>query len=132
MSRPYTTNASDRGQQRRIERLAKRQEQRYIAALAASLQHPEVRYVVSVWLERAGLMVSSFDHSGSLMNFKEGQRSFGLELLADCERADERAADTMELERRARKRAEQREVDAWHTPSTTEEERDGSEESRTG
>jgi hypothetical protein len=121
-SRAYQTNAADRAQGRRAERMAKRQEQRYFAALGVALEHAEVRLALATLVERAAPLTTSYEPTASAMYFNEGARNFGLQLLADCERANARCADLMEQERRARKRADDREVDAWHAPSIDAEE----------
>ncbi len=119
--RALVKNASDPEQVKRAGRKVQDREDRFLDALRASLQHPEVRYVFSEVLDRAGLYATVFDHSGSLMNFKEGRRNFGLELRADLERADETLVDLMDRERRSRLRAENRETDASHTARAEEQ-----------
>jgi hypothetical protein len=77
------------------------------------------RLAMSTILEDAGIYGSVYDHSGSMMYFKEGRRNFGLELRALLEKADETAVDTMDVERRARLRADDREVEAGHVATAT-------------
>jgi hypothetical protein len=52
-----------------------------------------------------------FDHSGSVMNFKEGRRSFGLEIRALLEAASESLTDQMDRERRSRTKREDQAMD---------------------
>lgn len=118
--RALVTNAADVDQVKRAGRKEKDREALFLDALRASLSHAEVRYVFAEYLQRAGLDVTSFDHNGSMMNFKEGRRNFGLEIKADLYRADERLADLMETERRARVRADNRAIDAAHTARAEE------------
>lgn len=47
------------------------------------LGHPQGRRIVLRVLEEAGVFRSSFNHSGSVMAFNEGQRNIGLFLTAE-------------------------------------------------
>lgn len=119
--RALVRNAGDPEQVRRAARKVHDRERRFADGLRASLKHPEVRFVFAEILERAGIFKSVFDHSGSVMYFNEGQRQFGLKLWTWLEDADEQQAELMEQERRARRRADNREVDAIHNARATEE-----------
>lgn len=114
--RALVRNAADPQQVTRAARKVKDRHARFALALKAVLGTVDGRLVVAELLERAGLYQSVYDHSGSAMYFKEGRRNFGLELQAACVDADEDAFDLGERERRARRRHEDRETDAAHTP----------------
>ncbi len=118
--RALVHNAADPAQVKGASRIERSRDERFMAATKQALQSPTVREVFAELLERAGLYQSVFDHSGSVMNFKEGRRNFGLELFALLERADERATELMEQERRARRRKDNNEVDATHTTAAAE------------
>ncbi len=47
------------------------------------LGHPQGRRIALRLLEEAGVFRSSFNHSGSVMAFNEGQRNIGLFLTAE-------------------------------------------------
>ena len=128
MARPLTGDrqgqASNPRTLRDLERLDVREERRMVDALAVVLGTPEGRLFVGEWLHRhAGLFVTSFDHSGSIMCFKEGRRSAGLELLATTQEAHSELSDLMVAEQQQRARAVQRERDALTHPR--EEDSDG-------
>jgi len=114
--RALVRNAADPEQVKHAGRKVKAREARFLAALQRSLEHVEVRLVFAELLERAGLYGSVYDHSGSLMAFKEGRRNFGLEIRTWLEAASEALTDKMDIERRQRKNADDRELDAVHTP----------------
>jgi hypothetical protein len=118
--RALVRNTADPKQVKRAARQVDERDRLYLLALAQCLQHPEARYVFNELLERAGLYRSVFDHSGSVMNFKEGARNFGLELRADLERADELQVELMDRERRDRQRRDDRATDAHHTARAEE------------
>ena len=104
--RALVRNAADPKQVHRAGQREKDREARLRSNLASSLQYPEARYVFAELLDRAGLYATVFDHSGSVMNFKEGRRSFGLEIRALLEAASETLTDQMDRERRSRMRRE--------------------------
>jgi len=118
--RALVRNAADPVQVARAGRREQDATRRYLEALRASLQHAEVRYVFSELLERAGLFVCVFEHNGSALQFREGRRNFGLELWTDLERADVRAVELMETERRARRHRDDRTTDAGHVAAAEE------------
>lgn len=112
--RALVKNAADVDQVQRARRKERDRDDQLTDAIRSSLQHPDVRQVFAEILDRAGLFKTSYDHSGSMVYFNEGRRNFGLELRSLLETADEQAVDLMDQERRARKRAENRSVDAAH------------------
>lgn len=118
--RALTKNAADPEQLKRAGRTEKDRENRFLSALANSLVYPEVRYMLAELLERAGLDRPSFDHSGSIMAYNEGRRSVALELRALLEIANADAVELLESEHRARRRLDNRAIDAAHTPRAEE------------
>ena len=122
--RAAVRNAADPAQVVRAGRSDRDREARFLAAVRVTLQTVAGRLMCAELLERAGLYASVFDHSGSVMNFKEGRRNFGLELRAWLEQADEGLTDLLDQERRQRLRADHAATDAAHTASTHEKESD--------
>ena len=120
--RAAVRNAADPAQVVRAGRSDRDREARFLAAVRVTLQTQAGRLVCAELLERAGLYVTVFDHSGSVMNFNEGRRNFGLNLRAWLEQADEGLMDLLDQERRARKRADNAATDAAHTASNYEKE----------
>lgn len=119
--RALVRNAADPQQVRTAKRLEKRIQDQRDGALRAVLQTVEGRTLLSNLLDSAGLFGSVYDHSGSMMYFKEGRRNFGLELRADIERVDEAMAERMDVERRARLRRDNSTIDAVHTASSDDQ-----------
>lgn len=118
--RALVGNAADEAQVRRAGRQEQDRDARLRSNLASSLQYPEVRYVFSELLERAGLYASVFDHSGSVMYWREGRRNFGLEMRAMLEAASETLTDQMDRERRDRIRCEDRATEDSHAARAEE------------
>jgi hypothetical protein len=111
-------NATNRETHQSLERIRRRQERRLADLARGALKSPEARAFLGTWLDgRTGLFRTSFNPSGSVMCFQEGQRNAGIELLAFLERADPAMTDQMIAEVRARKRADDAEIDAVQTPS---------------
>lgn len=117
--RSLVRNAADVVQVQRADRLERRRREYFTRALQASLTHPEVRVVFAELLDRAGVLDTVFDPSGSLMYFKEGRRAMGLELRRACEDVAQDLTDLMDNEHRARQRAEYKEIDAAHAAAAT-------------
>jgi predicted HD phosphohydrolase len=117
--RSLVRNAADQQQVRWANRKVDRREEVFQSALRAVMATPAGRLVLAELLERAGLYVSSYAHSGSEMCFREGRRSFGLELLADLTRASESDYEQLERERRQRARGDEREAEAIRTRTLT-------------
>lgn len=115
--RALVKNAADERQVKNARRYEQRRQNLFEGALRTVLTTVEGRLVLSELLDQAGLYASVYDHSGSLMYFKEGRRNFGLELRALLERVDEPGTDTMDRERRARLRRDAASIDASHTAS---------------
>jgi hypothetical protein len=118
--RALVRNAADPSQVKFAARQEREREARFLSNLRSALASPEVRLVFAELLERAGLYQTVFDHSGSMVYFKEGRRNFGLELRALCEQASDELTDQMDRERRQRLRADHRTTDAVHTPRAEE------------
>jgi hypothetical protein len=118
--RALVKNAADPEQVKRARRTERDREARFTRAVQLTLAQPAGRLVFAELLERAGLYGSVFDHSGSMMYFKEGRRNFAIEMRAALEAADDAAVELMDQEMRARKRAGDREIDAAHTAAATE------------
>lgn len=102
--RALVRNASDPRQVRYAARAEKRAEDQLRAWIVATLSTYEGRAVFATMLEEAGLFESVFDHSGSVMYFREGKRNEGLKWQARLVDADEQLYEQMERERRARRR----------------------------
>lgn len=119
--RAQVRNAADPAQVTRAGRRDRDREARVLASLKAVMTMPAARLVFAELLDRAGLYETVYDHSGSVMYFKEGRRNFGLELRAWIEEADDRLAELMDQERRARRRADEAATDAGHTPRATDQ-----------
>jgi hypothetical protein len=119
-TRALQRNAADPQQSKYAERVMRRRAARFTDALRASLEHPEVRLVLAELLDRARMFEQTFSTDHAEMARLEGRRSFGLELWSECEQASEALTDLMNVERRRRTAADNREVDAVHTPQTQE------------
>jgi len=59
-----------------------------VAALKELLNLKSGRRYIWKWLGRCGVFKSSFDTSGSVTFFKEGQRDIGLKILAEVTAVD--------------------------------------------
>ena len=93
--------------------------------MKAVLATADGRAVLADIFDQAGIYGSVYDQSGSMMYFKEGRRNFGLELRAFCESVDEEQVERLDVERRARLRADDREVQAAHTATAGEGDSNG-------
>ena len=112
--RPLVRNAADPRQVNYARRKTKDTDKQLAAALRIVLSTYEGRLVWATFLEGAGLYEASFDHSGSVMYFKEGRRNQGLEWQARLVAADEQLFELLERERRARARRLDNETEAVH------------------
>ena|SRR5688572_28359865 len=110
-------NAADPRKVRDAERLEKRREARRLEMFTAVLRTPEGRFVFAELIRDAGIYRSSFNQHGGILNFNEGRRSLGLELLAQLQQLDGDMVDKMEAERRALEKRDAAEVEALHTAS---------------
>lgn len=102
--RALVRNASDPRQVKHAERTERRQAEQLRAWIKATLSSYEGRAVLATLLEECGLFESVFDHSGSVMYFREGRRNEGLKWQARLVETDEQLYEQMERERRARRR----------------------------
>jgi len=112
---PLVKNAADRKQVAFARRKEQQREDEFLAVVRAVMNQADGRRLMWEILGRAGLDDTVFDHSGSIMYFREGRRNFGLELKAALLRADEDLFELMEHDMRAKQRAEAAEIAAMHT-----------------
>lgn len=117
--RALTRNAADPKQVKYAARKERRLEEQRIAWLKAVMSTYEGRAVFATLLEEAGLYESVFDHSGSVMYFREGKRNEGLKWQARLASCDETLYELMERERRARRRSLDAELDAVQAQTET-------------
>lgn len=120
-------NAADPRKVRDAERLENRRAARRVEMFGKVLATPEGRFVFSELIRDAGIYRSSFNQHGGILNFNEGRRSLGLEILAELQRLDGEMVDKMDAERRALEKRDAAEVEALHTASAQERAK-GSEE----
>lgn len=127
--RALVANGGDPKQVGRAARTVQRDEEQLAASLQAVLSTPAGRLVLWRLLEDTHVYGTSFDHSGSVMYFREGARNVGLTWRARILAADEPGYELMAREARARDRRVDAETAAAHIApsSTTEEIPDGSE-----
>jgi len=111
---PVVKNAADPKQVKRAERLEARRFARLAVALKVMLSTKEGRLVLRTIIDDSGLLRSSFDPNGSMMYFKEGRRSYGLEIRALCVEVDEDLVLLMDQEGTAQRRADESEIKAGH------------------
>lgn len=99
MSTPEDYSDADLRRRRR-GRGKKSAEQQHEADLRWFMAQKQGRRLMWKWLERAGIYHTSFStHSGE-MSFKEGRRSFGLELTAELVANAPAEFDLMHVENR--------------------------------
>jgi hypothetical protein len=110
--RPLVRNAADQRQVQHSTRKSADREDTLLAALRIVLSEAAGRLVLATLLEEGGIYRTSFDVSGPVMNFREGQRASALRLLDRIVQADDALYDLMEKERRQRHRADNRETEA--------------------
>lgn len=129
MSRPLVKNGSDAAQVRRAQRKVAQREAQLVVSLAEVLGTAAGRFVLWTLLEATHVYATSFDHSGSVMYFKEGERNVGLNWRARILAADEQLYELMEREARQRDRRLDAETAAAQDapPAIAGEESDGSE-----
>jgi len=105
--------------QKRLEQQRNRLDREFADAIVATLDTPHGRRFLGEWLDGySRLFQTSFDHSGSVMCFNEGQRNAGLQLLAKLEEVDAVKCELMLAELRERKRAIAREREAIEMEGT--------------
>lgn len=102
--RALVANGSDPAQVRRAERKMRQADEVLAGSLRTVLDTPAGRFILWCLLEDTHVYATSFDHSGSVMYFKEGERNIGLRwrariIAADptlyqlmCREAEQRAA----------------------------------------
>lgn len=79
--RDPTDLRSQESDQAADQRRAELKQQRDIEDLKWLLAHPQGRRIAWQWMGDAGVFRSTFNQSGSVMAFNEGQRAQGLKLL---------------------------------------------------
>ncbi len=114
--RAEVRNAADPEQVRRAGRKMQRREDRVRATVRSVLGSDAGRAFCWELLERAGVFRSVFDPEPTRMSHNAGRQDFGHELIALLTSADEAGYLLMEREARERKRRDDRETDAAHTP----------------
>lgn len=82
---PLDTSTQD-ARSDEAEKLARTARQVEIADLRWLMSGPRGRRLMWRLLDRAGVYRTSFNHSGSVTAFNEGQRNVGLQYLADIHR----------------------------------------------
>lgn len=98
---PISRTTGDRQLNDLLERLQKDENRRYLLALRQVLEHDFGRYVLGETIGNTA-EGSILDPSGSMMYYKEGRRTVGIELSEACSNADAEATTLMLAERRAR------------------------------
>lgn len=119
-NRNLQRNAADPAQVKRAERKAKSEEARFDDALRAVMATPAGRIVLWGVMGWRPTDQTVFDHSGSQMYFREGERNIILRLKASMIGADEDAYQLMEREMRAYARGQEMENAAVNTTAATE------------
>jgi len=119
------TNAADPRQVKRAAQKAREAEDRTLLAMRAVLKTPEGRLLIWGLLGFRPADQTVFDHSGSQMYFREGERNFGLRIKALAIEADEDAFQLMEREQRALAKREENENAAHHTTAAADVEGTG-------
>jgi hypothetical protein len=104
IARPLVKSGTDPDQVKRAQRTVQQAEEILAASLVAVLQTPAGRYVLWALLESTHVYTTSFDHSGSVMYFREGARNVGLLWRARIVAADPDLYDLMAREARLRDR----------------------------
>lgn len=113
--RALVANGSDREQVARAGRTVQRADALLAAALQTVLSTQAGRIVLWQLLDDTHMYATSFDHSGSVMYFKEGARNVGLTWQARMLAADEGLYELMAREARAR----EKQLDAQTTATQT-------------
>jgi hypothetical protein len=85
--KPVVKNAASKSQVKESDHKIRRGREREVADICHVLSSVEGRRFVWRYLETCKVFQSSWDHSGSVMSFNEGQRNVGLRLLADINEA---------------------------------------------
>lgn len=104
MARPLVASGTDPEQVKRAKRKVEQRENQIVASIAEVMATPAGRFVLWTLLEATHVYQTSFDHSGSVMYFREGERNVGLAWRARILAADERLYEVMEREARHRER----------------------------
>ena len=86
--KPYVTNAANETQVKEAGQKETRVRNTHYEDVKWVLSSQAGRRVLHKYLMDAGILVTSFNNSGSITAFNEGQRNMGLKLLADIEEAD--------------------------------------------
>lgn len=85
--KPVVKNAADEGQVKDAEKKAKSQREQELEDVRSLLATQHGRRFIWRYLSACGVFTSSWNHSGSIMCFNEGQRNIGLKLLSDVNEA---------------------------------------------
>lgn len=94
-------NAADEKQVKKAAWKARDRQRKELEDVAFILSTPEGRRFFWRYLEKCGIFKSSFsEHSSHLTSFMEGERSIGLQLMADMNEADPEAYAVMQRENR--------------------------------
>jgi hypothetical protein len=118
--RPLVRSGADPTQVRRAERKVRQADEIFAASLREILATPAGRFVFWTLLADMRVYDTSFDHSGSVMYFREGARNVGLKLRAQIIAADDSLYELMEREARQRDRRLDAESAAAQQPSAQE------------
>jgi hypothetical protein len=110
-------NTTDVREHRFYERLEKRQQERFDAALLTILASVEGRIVLAHLVRRAGVYTSAFNGHGGIQSYNIGKQDAGRELMADITRVSIEKWQLLEREEAAHATHVQREIDATHTSS---------------
>lgn len=119
--RSLQRNAADPEQVKYADRKARQAEERGQRAFAWLLSTEQGREALRYMFTWRPTDQTVFDHSGSQMYFKEGERNILLRLKAECVAADETNYELLEREGRALRRGLERESAAVQTKAITEE-----------
>jgi len=82
-------NANDPEQVKRAEKKEAVGRERELEDLRFVLSHPQGRRVLGKYLDISGVNRSTFSENTNIMLFKEGERNFGLRLMADAVEASQ-------------------------------------------
>lgn len=123
--RPLVKNGADVQQVRRAERKVQQGDDLLAGCLREVLGTVSGRFVLWALLEQTHVYRTSFDHSGSVMYFTEGERNVGLTWRAKILQADEDLYELMAREARQRDKRLDQELTAMQ--QSTAEGSDGSE-----
>lgn len=98
MSSPQGTRDDAINRRRRAS--AKDARKQYVADLQWLMTQTPGRRIVWQWIEKAGIYNTVFSTHAGEMNFREGRRNFGLELIKDLVELTPHEFDVMQQENR--------------------------------